>query len=250
MILTIAARELRGLFLSPLAWTLLATVQLILAWLFLVLIEDFLNLQSQLLGLEGAPGVADLVVAPLLKVAAWMGLLVTPLLSMRLISEERRTRTFSLLLSAPVSMPEIVLGKYVGLLTCLLLLVAMIALMPLTLLVGSDLDIGKLLAGLLGLVLLLGSFAAAGLYISTLSDQPVVAAIATFGFLLLLWVIDLAGGNREALSGIFAYLSLLHHYDALLMGLFNSADVIYYLLFIAAFLGLASRRLDNQRLRH
>lgn len=250
MMLTIAARELRGLFLSPLAWTLLAVVQLVLAWLFLVLVEEFLTLQSPLLGLEGALGVSDLVVAPLLRVAAWLLLLITPLLTMRLLSEERRNRTLGLLLSAPVASYEIVLGKYLGLLTFLLLLVMLIALMPLSLLVGSKLDLGKLAAGLLGLLLLLGSFSAAGCYCSTRSAQPVTAAVATFGLLLWLSVIDAAGDGTREISSVFAYLSLWRHYDVLLTGLISSADIIYYLLFIVAFLGLSVRRLDNERRLH
>jgi ABC-2 type transport system permease protein len=250
MIFTIAARELRGLFLSPLAWSLLAVIQFILAWIFLVLVEDFLALQSQLLGLEGAPGVTDLVAAPLLHAAAWILLLVTPLLTMRLVSEERRSRTLPLLLSAPLAMHEIVLGKYLGVLAFLMILVVLIALMPLSLSIGTDLDLGKLLAGLSGLSLLLGSFAAAGLYVSTLSTQPAVAAILTFGLLLLLWIIDAAGAPQQEVSSLFAYLSLLRHYEALLKGLFNSADVAYYFLFILTFLGLTIRRLDNERLQH
>jgi ABC-2 type transport system permease protein len=250
MILSIATRELRGLFLSPLAWTLSAVVQFILAWLFLMLVEEFLTLQSQLLGLEGALGVSDLVVAPLLRVAAWLLLLITPLLTMRLLSEERRSHTLGLLLSAPVASYEIVLGKYLGLLTFLLLLVMLIALMPLSLLVGSTLDLGKLSTGLLGLLLLLGSFSAAGCYCSTRSAQPITAAVVTFGLLLWLSIIDAAGDGTREVSSVFAYLSLWRHYDALLTGLISSADIIYYLLSIVAFLGLSVRCLNNERRLH
>ena len=250
MIFTIAARELRGLFLSPLAWTVLAVVQAILAWIFLLLLDEFLQLQSQLLGVPGAPGVTDLVAAPLLRAAAWILLIVMPLLTMRLISEERRSRTLCLLLSAPVSMTEIVLGKYLGILTFVGIVVFMISLMPLSLLAGTSLDLGKLLAGLLGLALMLASFAALGLYLSTLTAQPAVAAASTFGVLLLLWIIDATTGPREEVTNLLAYLSLLRHYEALLMGMFISADVVYYLLFIGAFLALSVRRLDNERLQH
>lgn len=242
MIFTIAAREWRGLFLSPLAWVLLAVAQGVLAWIFLLLVRDFQDLQGRLAGLENAPGITDLVAAPLFRVAAWVMLLLVPLLTMRLFSEERRTRTLDLLLSAPVGAPAIVLGKYLGVLALLLSLVVLVGLLPLSLAVGATLDYGKLLAGLLGLSLLAASAAAAGLYISTLTTQPVVAATVTLGLLLALEVVDAAGH-------LFRYLSLLRHYDALLLGLVNSADIAYYLLFATAFLGLAIRRLDDMRLR-
>ncbi|MFO7642075.1 MAG: ABC transporter permease subunit [Candidatus Competibacteraceae bacterium] len=249
MIFTIAARELRGLFLSPLAWTLLAMMQGLLAWIFLILIDEFRSLEGQRVGLEPVPGVTDLVAAPLLRVAAWALLLLTPLLTMRLFSEERRVGTLDLLLSAPVTPTEIVLGKYLGVLTFLLAAVALIALMPWSLAAGATLDFGKLGAGLLGLSLLAASFAAAGLYLSTLTAQPAVAATATFGLLLAFWIVDLAGAGQGAVSPVFHYLALPRHLDALLLGLIHSADVAYYLLFSAAFLGLAIRRLDNIRLQ-
>ena len=246
---TIAGRELRSLFLSPLAWTLLAVIQGLLAWIFLLLIDDFRNLQGRLVGLENAPGVTDLVAAPLLRIATWCLLALTPLLTMRLFSEERRARTLDLLLSAPVGMTEIVLGKYLGILTFLFGVIALIALMPLSLASGTSLDFGKLLAGLLGLGLLTTSFAAAGLYMSTLTAQPGVAAISTLGLLLFLCTLDAAGIGRETAANALGYLSLLRHHDALLLGAFDSADVAYYLLFSIAFLGLAIRRLDDSRLR-
>lgn len=248
MIRVIATRELRGLFLSPLAWTLLAVNQALLAWIFIILVNDFQNARGRLAALEHAPGVTDLVVAPLFRVAAWALLWLTPLLTMRLLSEERRAGTLDLLLSAPVSASQIVLGKYLGVLTFLLSAVALMGLMPLTLMAGATLDGGKLLAGLLGLGLLAASCAAAGLYLSSLTAQPIVAATATFGLLLAFWLVDLGAGQGTA-SELFGYLSLPRHNDALLLGLARSEDVAYYLLFSMAFLGLTIRRLDNLRLR-
>jgi ABC-2 type transport system permease protein len=249
MILAIAARELRGLFLSPLAWTLLAVTQALLAWVFIILVQDFQNVQGRLAGLEHAPGVTDLVVAPLFRVAAWVVLLLAPLLTMRLLSEERRTGTLDLLLAAPASATGIVLGKYLGALAMLLSLVGLVALMPLALMTGAMLDSGKLLAGLLGLSLLAASCTAAGLYLSSLTAQPAAAAAATLGLLLAFWIVDWAGTDRGMASRWFDYLSLRHHNDALLLGLVRSEDVAYYLLFGATFLGLTIRWLDNLRLR-
>lgn len=247
MILAIAGRELRSLFLSPLAWSLLAVTQLILAWLFLVQIDGFVQVQPRLAGMEGAPGLTDLVAAPLLGSAATLVLLLTPLLSMRLISEEYRADTFTLLLSAPVSMTRIVLGKYLGLMGFLMLILLLSAAMPLSLLAGGSLDLGKLAAGLLGLGLVMTTVAAVGLFLSTLTPQPAVAAVGTYGVLLFLWIINLAGGSGGEGSELFRWLSLASHFDVLLGGLVRGSDLAYYLLLSTAFLILTIRRLDSRR---
>ena len=155
-----------------------------------------------------------------------------------------------LLLSAPVSMTAIVLGKYLGLMAFLVVVLGLVGLMPLSLLAGGSLDPGLFASGLLGLLLVVASFAAAGLFLSSVTDQPTVAAIATFGFLLLLWILDWAGsGGTETPSALLSYLSLLTHYDSLLRGVFDTRDVAYYLLFTFAFLALTVRRLDADRLQ-
>ena len=250
MIFTIALRELRTLFLSPLAWSILAVVQLILAFLFLARVEMYQLYQPQLLALDNAPGVTEIVLPDLLGNAAIVLLLVVPLLTMRLIAEERRNRTLALLFSAPVSMTEIALGKYLGVLLFLLIVLALIAFMPLSLLLGGGLDPGLLFSGFLGLALLLAGFAAVGLFMSTLTQHPTVAAILTFGALLLFWILDWSGKGAEgAASGnLFAYLSLFNHYKPFLDGLFSSADAAYFALLIATFLVLSIRRLDADRL--
>lgn len=246
MILTLARHELRRLFLSPLAWTILAVVQFILAFMFLSYLENFSLLQSQLLGMGGNHGVTEVVVTPLLSTAAIVLLLVVPLVSMRLITEERRNKTLTLLFSAPLSMTEIVLGKYLGLVAFLGLLVALIALMPLSLLLGGGLDLGLFASGLLGLSLLLAGFAAVGLFMSTLTQHQTIAAVSTFGVLLLFWILDWSGQGPD--GGVLAYLSLLNHYEPFLKGVFDTRDAVFHIVFITVFLGLSVRRLDMDRL--
>lgn len=246
MIFTIAMRELRSLFLSPLAWTILATVQAILGFLFLAQLDFFLNVQPRLAGMDDAPGVTEMVVAPLLGNAGIVLLLVVPLITMRAVSEERRNRTLTLLFSAPASMTEIALGKYLAILLFLGVILSMVALMPLSLLLGGTLDFGLFAAGLLGLALLLAAFGAVGVFVSTLTHHPAVAAIGTFGILLLFWILDWAGAGGN--SGVLGYLSLLNHYEPFLKGVFDSADAAYYLLFVSVFMVLTVRRLDMDRL--
>lgn len=250
MVASIAGRELRSLFLSPLAWAILGVFSFVMAWVFLSLVEAFLLVQGQLAAMEQGPGVTEVVAVQLFDTAAVILMLVTPLLTMRLISEELRSRTLALLFSAPLSMTQIVLGKYLGAMGFFVVLLALLAAMPLSLAVGTDLDYGLLASALLGLMLLTASFVAAGLFLSTLTAQPTVAAVATLGLLLLLWIIDWSGSLHRETGTLFGYLSLSRHHQALLGGAFNTKDVLYYVLFIVTFLGLSIRRLDAYRLGH
>ncbi len=240
----IASRELRSLFLSPLAWAVLAVVQLITALIFLNALEEYAGVQAQLALSENPPGVTELVLAPLFATAVFIMLLVSPLITMRLISEERRAGTLTLLISAPLSMADIVLGKFLAACAFFALMTAMVALMPLSLIGASAIDFGLLGAAILATVLALAAFAAAGLYISSLSAQPAVAAVGGFGLLLLLWILDTIGDE-----GAFAWLSLHGHFKPMASGLFSSADLAYFLIFIGLFLALAIRRLDAERLQ-
>ncbi|MGW8228028.1 MAG: ABC transporter permease subunit [Gammaproteobacteria bacterium] len=252
MVLTLALRELRALFLSPMAWSILAVSQLILAFIFLTQVEDYIAKQPQLMLLENAPGITVWIVAPLYGAVAWLLMMVVPLLTMRIISEERRNHSLTLLLSAPISMTEIIVGKYLGTLLFLLLMSLMLSIMPLSLLLAGHLDSGHFLAINIALLLLVASFAALGLYLSSLTVQPTVAAIGTYGALLLLWIVDVGTNsvaNAEA-SGLLSYLSMLRHFDALARGVFSSADIAYFVLFITTFLVLSIRRLDADRLQH
>ena len=142
MIVTLAAKELRSLFSSPLAWIVAALLQLILAWVFLMRLDSFLELQPRLAQLANAPGASEVVTAPLFSAAAVILMMATPIFGMRLIAEERRNRTMPLLMSAPISMTQIVLGKFVGLVAFLLLIMVVSSLMPLALLLGGRIDFG------------------------------------------------------------------------------------------------------------
>lgn len=247
MILAVAGRELRSQFVSLSAWAVLFLFEFVVAWYFFWLLDVFNEQQGRASASAGSQGVTDLVAAPLLHIAAWLMLLVVPLLTMRLLAEERRSHTLPLLFSAPLSMTQIVLGKYLALLGILGVMVLLVALLPLSLQLGTDLDAGKLLAGLLGLTLMAASFAAVGLYVSTLTSQPTVAAFSTLGLLLLLGALIYmlpGSGTGEDLTG---KLSLMHHFDALLRGVFNSGNLAYPILLIALFLGLSIRQLDRER---
>lgn len=248
MIWVIARREFLAMFQAPLAWVILAVIQTILGYLFLTNLDNFFLLQPQLMQLENTPGVTDIVVTPLMQVAAIILLMVMPLLTMRSIAEEKRNRSLTLLISAPLGMTEIVLGKFFGLMLFVLVLVSMLMLMPLSLYLGTSPDGGKLLSIYLGMLLLLGSFCAIGLYLSSLTENQTIAAVGSFGILLMLWIIDWLSASVDSGQSLFAYLSLLQHHQSLLEGVFDSSDIAYYLLLITGFLGLTVRQLDRERL--
>lgn len=244
MIFTIARREITSMFLSPLAWIILAVIQGILGWMFLAQIENFYLLQPQLAHLQSVPGVTDIIIAPIFSLAAIILLMIMPLITMRTLAEEKKNKTINLLFSAPISITQLVLGKFLGLIYFVLILCSLLMLMPLSLYLGTQLDAGKLLSIFIGMVLLLSSFAAIGLYLSSLTDNQTIAAVSTFGALLMLWIIEWSSSAQN----LFHYLSLLAHHQPLLAGEFSSTDVSYFLLIIILFVGLTIRQLDGDRL--
>jgi ABC-2 type transport system permease protein len=250
MILTIARREILSMFLSPLAWVILAIITGILGYMFLAQIENFFIIQPQLIQLENTPGVTDIVITPVFSLAAIVLLMVMPLVTMRSLAEEKKNRTINLLFAAPISITQLVLGKFFGLMFFIVVLVGLLMLMPLSLLLGTSLDLGKLLSICVAMLLLLGSFAAIGLYLSSMTENQTIAAVSTFGALLMLWIIDWVSESLGDGESVVAYLSLLKHHEALLEGVLNSTDIAYYLLIILLFLGLTIRQLDSDRLQH
>ncbi len=248
--LTIARNELYRLFLSPLAWLILALGQVILAYLFLTHIDRFMQLQASISAIPGAPGVTELIIAPLFSNVATILLLLSPAITMRLIAEERRNDSLPLLMSAPVSVMDIVLGKYLGTLIFMIIFLIMASLMPLSLSLGGDLDYWLIASCLLGLLLLVASFCAIGLFFSSLTKQPTIAAISTFSILFLLWIIDWSAGTTTTGTSfnMLGWLSLLSHFEPLLQGNVNTSDITYYLILIVAFLSFTVRRLNSQRL--
>ena len=249
MILTIARTELKRMFYSPLAWSVLAVVQFLTCSLFVWRVEVFSQYQIQAAGLENSFGVTDIVVSWTFEAVAWFLLVIVPLMTMRTLSEEKSNKSLTLLTSSPLSVSELVFGKYLGLLGFLLIMLGMITLMPLSLASSTSLDWGKIAAGLLGLTLLVGSFGAAGMYLSSLTTQPIIAAVSSFGLLLFLVILYILGNSQATGSNLFIYLSHYEHLASFLRGVFDTSDLAYYLLFIAGFLILTIHRLDNERLQ-
>lgn len=255
MTLTIISKELKALFSSPLAWVVLMLTQIVLGYSFLKRLDDFLQIQPQLARLANPPGVTELVAAPTFATAVFVLLFAVPLLTMRLIAEERRNQTMVFLLSAPVSVTQIIMGKFSGLMLFLFLIVGLVAVMPLSLAAGTALDFGLIASLAIGLLLLAASFAAIGLYVSCLTTNPVVAAIGAFSVSVALLLLSETAADSlrargwhlpAALAQVF---SPLKNFDPLSKGMVDSYAIVCPLLLTVFFLALAIRRLDMQRLR-
>lgn len=255
MIALIARKELRALFGSPLAWFVLSAVQCILGYGFLKRLDDFLQIQSQLTQLNNPPGLTELVAAPTFATAAALMLFATPVLAMRFIAEERRQHSLTLLLSAPVSLTEIVLGKFLGLTGFLAIITLLVAAMPLTLSGIAVIDYGLLAMLLVALLLLTASFAAVSLYASSLTAQPVAAALAGFGLLIaMIFMGETAADSLRsrgwmAASALAQTLSPMKNFEPLARGIADSYAISCSLLLTIVFLVLTIRRMDAMRLR-
>lgn len=242
----IAERELRQLLATPAGWLLAAGTHGVLAWWFLTLVERYrVQYQAALVRLNSEMGAADLIVAPFLGGLPLLALLVTTTaaLGVRAISEERRQGTLALLLGSPRGAAAIVLGKYLGNLAFLTLVLGLWALLPASLGLLTDLDPGRLAAGLFGLWLAAASLLALSLFTATLSRQAGVAALLAFSLGLLLMLI-----GRGAEASITGWLNFTGHYRDFLQGLVLSDDLVYFGVLTATGLTLASWRVGAMRL--
>lgn len=243
MIRIIAGREFRSLFVSPLAWVALAILQFLFAYLFFSRIELFMQYLPRLRTLEAAPGITEIVASGLFDNAALILLIITPIFCARSLAEERRSGTLKLMLSSPVSLTEIVLGKFTGLVGFFLIVILLLALLATALVLGGPVDAGQICAGVIGLLLLSMSCIAIGLFMSSLTSQTTVAAISSFMLLFFLWIIK---WDSTAIT-LTTYLSLQEHFSSLISGVLASVDVIYFLLLTVLFLALTIWRLDQER---
>jgi ABC-2 type transport system permease protein len=255
MIFTIAGKDLKALFTSPVAWVVLTFVQLIVGYGFLKRFDDFMQIQPQLIQLPSPPGFTELVAVPTFATAAAILLFAVPLLAMRLIAEERRNQTMVLLTSAPISIIDIVLGKFCALMGMLLIILALIAVMPLSLSGATKLDYRLIGSIVLGLGLMAAAFSAVSLYASSLTAHPIVAALGAFGALLgmVLMGENVADNLQTRGLGVLAafaqVFSPVKNFEPLGKGLIDSYAIACLLLLTVLFLALTVRQLEARRLR-
>lgn len=256
-ILAVTRLELRRLFVRPLAWVLGALTLAELAWRFVLLLGSFLAGQIKLAALPASPGYTDLVGVPLLSSMltggflpfglAELALIIVPVLTMSTIAGERSNGTLPLLFASGLSASRIVLGKYLAVLSWLLLWLALTLAMPLSLAHATHLDWGKLAAAALGMALMLAALAAVGTACSAFASHPAIAAAASMMLVLALWIVNLGAQIAGIDNGVLNWLALSTHLETLLRGLVASSDLLWFVLLIALALALAIRRLATER---
>lgn len=226
-------RELRAYFTSPIGYVFVGIFLAIIGYFFTAIC---------LFG-----GTADFryVLANCLTVF----LFLIPILTMRLLSEEKNLKTDQLLLTAPVSIPQIVFGKFFAAATVYVLTLALTLLyMPVLAFYGTP-AWGEILGSYIGFLLLGLSFIAIGIFISGLTENQMIAAVASFGILLLLYVVNWAAQfvSGGVMKFLVTWLSVTRWYTDFVMGVFSLSSVVYYISIIALFLFFTMRLLERKR---
>jgi ABC-2 type transport system permease protein len=190
------------------------------------------------------------VLQPLFGNLAILILLIVPLLTMRLLSEERKSGTAELLFSYPITDWDVIAGKYLAAVTVYLSMLVLTLFYTLLLDLYAEPELGAIMTGYLGLILIGMAFIAMGLFFSSLGENQIVAAVLTFGFSLIFLIIGWASPFVSAgLGNVLDQLSILTHFDNFSKGIIDTNDLVYYVLFIAFFLFLCSRVLESNRWR-
>lgn len=231
LLAVLTGKELRALFLSPIAWLLIAVFLLLMGYSFS-------------LTLIGA-GVASLV--PVFFQSAGLLLLLVPIVTMRAFAEERKSGTLELLLTAPVREGALVLAKFIASLTVILFMIAATGVYALVLGWYGAPDWGPIYSGYLGLVLLAATLVAIGIMFSAMTANQVVAAILAIGLSFLLWSIDsLAQMLPDALERMVISLSLLARFTPFATGAMYASDLGFFITLTAFALFVAVRALARR----
>lgn len=235
--LTIAGKEFKSYLASPMAYVV--TAIFLVATGFLFGISPATYTQTSINGfLQGIGPIS----APTLLI------LFASLLTMRLLAEERKLGTIELLLTAPVRDSEIVLGKFLGGLYILMVMLGLTLYYPLMLIIFGDPDIGPIFASYVGLFLFATTCLAAGLFASSLTSNQLVAAVVSGALLFGLWFLMLlASALPQTFGQIIGYFSLSFYFPDFMRGVIDTRGIVYYLSMTALFIFLAVRSLENSR---
>ena len=179
----------------------------------------------------------------------WIYLFLAALLTMRMFAEEKNKKTDQLLLTAPVSVWEIVIGKYIAAMSVLGVAILVSVIYPVIMCIYAEPSISEIIGTYIGFILLWGSFVAVGAFISSLTESQVIAAVFTFISLVFLYFIPSIQNtiNNALVQKVLDCISLLSRYGEFQEGILNLQSVIYYLSFIFVFLFLTVRIIDKRR---
>ena len=253
-ITAIAGKEIRSYFGSPVAWVLMALFAALFGYFFYAFLRMFVD-ESMGGAMGQGPQTVNVnmrMIRPLLGNAQVLILFLLPMITMRTYSEEKRSGTIELLLTSPLKDIEIVFGKYLAAMGMYAGLLGVTVLYLSILFIWGNPALAPVLSGYLGLVLLGGGFIAMGLFISTLTNNQMVAGVASFVVFLLLWIISWvadSGSVNPTVSSILHYLSITEHFDDFGKGVIDTKHIIFYLSFIAFGLFLAIKSVDSDRWR-
>jgi ABC-2 type transport system permease protein len=228
---TLLLKEERAVFSSPIAYATVAVYLLLMGYTFTAVL--FLNRTGELVRIFFQ--------------AAVLLLLIVPVVTMRLLADERRTGTLELLLTSPIQEIEIVLAKFVAGLSLPGLMIALTASYPVVLGIYGDPDWGPIYSGFLGLFLLAAALTAIGLLVSGLTSNQIVAAIVAMGIGILLWMIDTLGHLLpDPFDTILTHLSLVAHFTPFATGALFLSDVGFFLTLVLTGLFLSVRALARR----
>ena len=232
--ITIAERELKSYFVSPIAYVVTALFLIVTGYFFAAILW----------------GSQQASMRDLFSNMAVILLFIVPAITMRLLSEEQRSGTIELLLTAPVRDVEVVLGKLLSAFVLLLAMLALTLYYPLILYVIGSPDTGPLVSGYVGLILLSLVYLSVGLLASSFSQNQIVSFLVAFCAVLMLWVITYAGNFfSPSVGAVVRYLGLPEHYNDFNRGVFNLQDGVYYVSAAIVFIFAAIRSLETRRWR-
>lgn len=250
--LAIARRELDAYFATPMGWLCLFGFMLLTGFFFALMLSEYSYQSTQASFspyLAANMNLSEYLIAPFFANTGVILLLLCPALSMRLFAEDRKQKSLELLLASPVSTLEIVLGKYLGALGFLAVLLAGTAHYIVLLYWLADPDAGVVAGSYIAIFLLGASFLAVGMLTSAFTQNQVVALVFSFGIALMLWVLSWAEGfaGESTFAAVLSYVSLLTHLEQMAKGLVHAKDVVYYLSFIGLFVFSTHQRVEAFR---
>ena len=249
-ILAIAGKELRSYFSSPIAYIIIGFFLLPFGVFFYLYLQSFVRQSLQMNQFGGAMNINQQVIRYVLQNASVIILFIMPMITMRTYSEEKRSGTIELPLTSPLTDVEIVFGKFFGALGLYLAMLLTTLLYIGILFIYGNPEWRPLVAAYLGLLLMGGAFVSLGLFISSTTNNQIVAGVVTFVVFLLLWIIGwFADSAGPTIGPITSYLSITEHFDDFAKGIIDTKHVVYYLSFIAMGLFLTMKSVDSERWR-